>query len=258
MSYFKVGVMLDSLRKPTFEENASFAARIGADGFQMYYNGAKLLTSEQIAAQQAHLEKCNLTAAAICGDIGGWEDPSKFEERLERTRIIMDYTRDLGAKVVTSHIGRIPEDVNAPVYQQLLKAMEAVGRLAGERGLTYAIETGPETTAVLREFLDRLDGGVGVNFDPANLVMAGYSKNGADSVAVVAPYIVHTHAKDGTPAEHETPLGEGGVDFHAWLTELKRNGYKGFLTIERECGDDPAADCKNAMAFLRKVDAEIE
>ena len=62
--------------------------------------------------------------------------------------------------------------------------------------LTFAIETGPEDTALLRRFLDELDGGIGVNFDPANLVMGGFSSNGADSVGAVAPYMVpvsYTH-----------------------------------------------------------------
>ena len=29
-------------------------------------------------------------------------------------------------------------------------------------------------------------------------------------------------------------------------------GYDGFLTIERECGDDPAEDIAKAVEFLKK------
>ena len=49
----------------------------------------------------------------------------------------------------------------------------------------------------------------------------------------------------------ELPLGEGKVDFDAYLAALEDIGYHGFLTIERECGADPYADIKKAADFLR-------
>jgi sugar phosphate isomerase/epimerase len=50
----------------------------------------------------------------------------------------------------------------------------------------------------------------------------------------------------------EVPLGEGHVDWPAYLDALARVGYRGFLTIEREVGDDPAGDIAKAIAFLRR------
>lgn len=78
-------------------------------------------------------------------------------------------------------------------------------------------------------------------------------------------YIVHTHAKDGVnkfrvdtrriyAAEYfglepapagsylEVPLGEGGVPWKKYIAALKDIGYDGYLTIEREVGDDPSRD----------------
>ena len=92
-------------------------------------------------------------------------------------------------------------------------------------------------------------------------------------------YIVHTHAKDGIKlldkdpeiiyglrpddsalvtdaAFEEVPLGTGSVPFPAYLKALEEIGYKGFLTIEREVGDDPAADIALAVKFLQKTMAE--
>ena len=85
-------------------------------------------------------------------------------------------------------------------------------------------------------------------------------------------YIVHTHAKDGIKlldrdpeiiygiiedaikageAFRELPLGEGNVPFDKYLNALDDIGYKGFLTIEREVGDDPVADIELAINFLK-------
>ena len=110
-----------------------------------------------------------------------------------------------------------------------------------------------------------------MNLDPANFVMV----TGDDPVRAtytLKDYIVHTHAKDGIKlldrdpeiiygiiedtiqegkAFLETPLGEGGVDVPAWLSALEDIGYRGFLTIEREVGADPAADIHKAADFLR-------
>ena len=90
--------------------------------------------------------------------------------------------------------------------------------------------------------------------------MGAHSANGADSVEALAPYIVHTHAKDGVRIDgqaREVALGTGSVDFPLWMSELKKHGYRGFLTIEREVGDDPVGDCTEAIRYLRTVDATV-
>ena len=115
--------------------------------------------------------------------------------------------------------------------------------------------------------------GVAVNLDPANLVMV----TGDDPVKAVytlKDYIVHTHAKDGIKlvdkspeiiyglveeeiqtgeAFREVPLGTGGVDFPKYLAALDDIGYQGYLTIEREVGENPAADIRTAVEFLEKI-----
>jgi sugar phosphate isomerase/epimerase len=93
-----------------------------------------------------------------------------------------------------------------------------------------------------------------------------------EAVANLAPYVIHTHAKDGKKLREfnpddlyvhhndqwkgafiETPLGEGDVNFPAYLKVLADTGYNGFLTIEREVGDNPAEDIKKAVDFLREL-----
>ena len=90
-------------------------------------------------------------------------------------------------------------------------------------------------------------------------------------------YIVHTHAKDGnklkesnpefiyqvvhpSPEEYaqggyfeEVPLGTGSVPFERYLSALEDVGYKGFLTVERECGNNPEADIKTAVNYLSGI-----
>jgi sugar phosphate isomerase/epimerase len=129
---------------------------------------------------------------------------------------------------------------------------------------------------VLKEFLDGLGSkGVAVNLDPANLVMV-VGDDPVEAVHNLKDYIVHTHAKDGIMLERtkpeyiygvlqkpedvagirffkEVPLGEGGVNFKTYLQALEEVGYRGFLTIEREVGEDPVADICKAKAHLTNI-----
>ena len=148
-------------------------------------------------------------------------------------------------------------------------------RQADSLGAHFAIETGPECAATLRSFLDSLHStGVAVNLDPANFVMVT-GDDPAAAVHTLKDYIVHTHAKDGIkllerdpeiiyglrPIEEvieageafrEVPLDEGSVNWPEYLAALDAVGYRGFLTIEREVGENPAADIGKAVQFLRQ------
>lgn len=50
----------------------------------------------------------------------------------------------------------------------------------------------------------------------------------------------------------ELALGEGHVDFDNYFKALQDIGYTGYLTIEREVGDQPEADIAKAIDFIRR------
>ncbi|MPN35814.1 hypothetical protein SDC9_183316 [bioreactor metagenome] len=186
--------------------------------------------------------------------------------------------RELDCRILTTHIGAVPRDVASSAYAEMTAAVRRVGEFAAKLGMCLAVETGPETAAELAEFLRRIGTpGVRVNFDPANLKMV-QNADIVEAVGILGPDIVHTHAKDGIHyracdpervydafakggfeqlvAETgelfaETPLGQGQVDFPAWLAALRDVGYDGFLTIEREVGGNPSADIRDAVEFLK-------
>ena len=280
MYNFPIGVIVDSFRTD-IKTAIKSAAAIGADGIQMYATrGAYSPESLNGAARRELLDyvKSNgLRFSALCGDLGmGFFRPEKNPELIERSKRILDLAKDLETDIVTTHIGVVPADETAERYKIMQEACFELSRYADSIGSHFAIETGPETSAVLKKFLDALHStGVAVNLDPANLVMV----TGDDPVGAVynlRDYIVHTHAKDGimltrgdpeviynvTPhaAEldkidyfKEVPLGKGNVDFAAYLKALEDIGYRGFLTIEREVGDDPAADILAAKNYLTGI-----
>ena len=233
------------------------------------------MNAQRIADFKALVADNGLVISALCGDLGGGfgnkeENPGK----VERSKRILDLAKELGTNVVTTHIGVVPTDSSIDRYKVMQEAYFELSRYADEIGAHFAIETGPETSAVLKGFLDSLGStGVGVNLDPANLVMVT-GDDPAGAVYNLQKYIVHTHAKDGKqlyykdpeiiyglvkdslvtgPSFLEVPLGEGQVPWEKYLNALEDIGYKGFLTIEREVGDDPAKDIRSAVEFLEKL-----
>ena len=274
MYKFPIGAMVDSFKLPT-KEAVKRAAEIGAKGLQMYSTTGENSPENLVGSKRKELldyvKSHGLVFSAICGDLGmGFIDREKNPELIEKSKRIMDLAKDLESDVVTTHIGVVPADKNHDRYKIMQEACFELARYADSIGSHFAIETGPERSIVLKGFLDSLGStGVAVNFDPANLVMI----TGDDPVQAVynlKDYIVHTHAKDGikfgesNPEEiyrmvfsenvvknyKEMPLGQGTVPYPEYLAALDDIGYKGFLTIEREVGDDPAGDIKTAYDFL--------
>ena len=273
---FSIGVILDSFRTD-LTTALDKAAAVGATGLQVYAtSGAFSPESLSPQKRRAFLDMCKsrgLTISALCGDLGqGFANPEKNPELIERSKRILDLAKDLETDVVTTHIGVVPADTDCDTFRILQDACGQLAAYADSLRAHFAIETGPELSAVLKTFLDTLHStGVAVNLDPANLVMVA----GDDPVKAVhnlKEYIVHTHAKDGRMLRRvnpetiyngtldfaeapfiELPLGQGDVDFPAYLSALNDIGYTGYLTIEREVGDDPEGDIRLAVNFLQSL-----
>mgnify|MGYP002798296271 CR=1 FL=1 len=277
----KIGVITDCF-KQSHEYGIEEAAKLGLDGVQIYATTGEFspetLTAEQKAGYKTLLQEHCLVVSALCGDMGGYgfEIEADNGERVEKTKRIIDLAVEFGTQVVTTHIGVIPEDKSEPRYAVMLRALTECGLYAKEKGVTLAIETGPGKAKTLFAFLKDTKGGVGVNLDPANFVMVT-GQDPVEAVYLLKDYIVHTHAKDGVmihqnnPTEvyhafavggvaaleacegfKEVPLGQGQVDWKAYLAALKEIGYDGFLTIERETGEKPVEDIALAVGFLKK------
>lgn len=275
MFEFPIGVMLDSFRLP-IPEALQKARDVGATGLQVYATQGEMAPENLSAADRrdflARARDLGLTVAAICGDIGGFAKYERNASQIERSKHIMDLALDLDCRVVTTHIGVIPDDPEHERFKVFQDCCNQLGAYGDEIGARFAIETGPETAATLRAFLDTLDTkAVGVNYDPANLVMVT-ADDPVKGVHTLAPYIYHTHAKDGIQVKQsdpmeiyhmvdhvveydefflEVPLGEGAVDWPRYLKALDEIGYHSFLTIEREVGTDPEADIRLAVDFLK-------
>jgi sugar phosphate isomerase/epimerase len=176
---------------------------------------------------------------------------------------IADFARQLDVDVVGIHLGFVPHDRLDADYRELLDITRDVCDHCTNNRQALHLETGQEPVDVLRQFLDDVErDNLFVNFDPANMILYGAGEP-IPSLEMLGPRVRSIHCKDATwsdrPGEtwgREVPLGEGDVDFAAFLKTLNRIGYSGPLTIEREIPQEPErqkAEIGRAIELLERL-----
>ncbi len=187
---------------------------------------------------------------------GGIAPHATWETNLKNIRANAEIAAALGLKLVTFHAGFMPHDPSDPDFEILIGRVREVADVFAANGIEIALETGQEEAETLRHFLKELGrAAVGVNFDPANMLL--YDKG--DPIAalrVLSPWLKQCHIKDakktrqpGTWGE-EVPVGTGEVDWPSFFDTLSEVGFTGYCAIEREAGEERPKDIRTAWEFV--------
>jgi sugar phosphate isomerase/epimerase len=189
---------------------------------------------------------------------GGVVPDETWEANWRRIQRDADLAQWLGLKLVTFHAGFLPHEQSDPNFARLLERIQRIANLCISRDLTLGLETGQETAATLKAFISKLQcANVGVNFDPANMLL--YDKG--DPVAALralGPWLRQVHIKDArrprTPGAwgEEVAVGTGEVDWPAFFQTLAALHFSGHCCIEREAGSQRVADIRTAWRHVEK------
>jgi sugar phosphate isomerase/epimerase len=260
MSRLKIGIRLESLGLP-LRRALQEATRLGVAGVQL--DAAGDLSPSQLSQtgrrELRHLLRAyNLELTAVgCPLRRGLDVAENQEQRIDHIKTVLTLSFELGPRVAIVQAGRAPAEPESPAGHLLTEALLALGHHGDRTGTRLALETGLEPGEALGRFLDRFDtGGLGVNLDPANLVMNGFDPY--EGAQKLQGKIVHAHAKDARPASasrsaQEVPLGHGDIDWMRFLGVLEEVEYRGWLTVERESGERRLADVAEGVGFLRRL-----
>lgn len=230
------------------------AKRLGFNRVQIALWDVNHLNEESAEVTKALLAEHEL----ICTEIWcGWHKPALWdfrngppslglvpaEFRAIRTQDLLNggkYAKVLGVTDVVTHLGFIPQDPNDPNYVGLIIALKHITAEYAQNGLTFSFETGQEVPVVVRRCIEDVGApNLGVNYDPANLMIYG-NGNPIDGIDLLRDYIRSVHAKDGTYPTGgyiqgvETVMGEGQVDMPRFIQKLKEIDFSGTLSIEHE------------------------
>jgi len=179
------------------------------------------------------------------------------------------YAKALGVDVV-----QITEDMYPPkwmteqdAYAIMKVNLRAITETCAENGVYLGVEQhGPYTANINRllRILELVDSPwIRVNYDTGNTFLAG--EDPYAMLEAIASKAVHVHAKDisAKQAEEERgkvtgtavgcACGEGVIDWHRVIRQLKQAGFTGVLSVE--CGtEDQAA---RSLSHLNKVLSEL-
>lgn len=181
-------------------------------------------------------------------------------ERLAQLKQGSDFAAMIEAPSVTTHVGFIDENPNSAEYGRLVEVLRELAEHCRAHGQLFCFETGQETpVTLLRTIEDVGTGNLGINLDPANLILYGKA-NPIDALDVFGQHVYGVHAKDGLYPTNgrelgkEVALGQGKVNFPVLIPKLKSMGYRNPVTIEREIsGDQQIADIKIAIDLLKTL-----
>ena len=171
-----------------------------------------------------------------------------------------DFAKKIGVNDIITHVGFLPENPNTTEFTEVVCAIREIAEYCKRNNQYFLFETGQETPVTLRRTIEEVKtGNLGINLDPANLILYGKA-NPVDALEVFGEYVRNIHGKDGfypTDGNNlgiETPLGEGKVNYPAFISKLKEIGYNGPITIEREIlGDEQIPDIKKAKILLESL-----
>jgi len=269
---YDIGVCSWSLKLPDIAAMVSAVQGLGLSHVQLALGPLVMLDDKPKHTELGHLRAAGLTLTAgmiafpgenyatiaTIRETGGFLPDAEWPVRKQLTLEAGKLAAELGLKLLSTHIGFVPPS-NDPQYQRMIERVREVAKPLGEQGVELLMETGQEGATELLQFLNDLGlRTVGVNFDPANMIMYG-AGDPVEAIHTLGRHIRHVHVKDGKLSAQpgvqwgaEVPFGAGQVDVKSFLAALRAARYTGPLVIEREAGDARVRDVATAIQTLRR------
>jgi sugar phosphate isomerase/epimerase len=259
MPPLQIAIATSSLSQP-LKQAVQTAARLGATGLQIDARNELRPSAlgETGRRQFLHqLSELGLQVTSLTFPVRrSLYDEDELEARVDATKQALDFAYQLGAKVVTARIGKIPTDRESREYDLLRDVLDDLARHGNRVGATLAISSlGDAPTELAGLLEDITQGPLGLDFDPAGFAMAAH--NPVAAFRALHNSVMHVRVRDGL--RHidvtgvEVAVGQGDVDWPQCLALLDEAHYTGWLTVDRTAGDTKTADVTHAVEFLRSL-----
>ena len=260
MLQLKKAIRLESLNLP-LKRALAVANEIGAEGVELNAR-TELRPSELSRTGVRHFRKLlsdlNLKVSSIYFPTRrGYEVIEDLDRRIDATKAAMQMAHELGCNIVTNHIGQIPEDLESTQSQTMVQALTDLGNYSHKAGAWLAAKTGSEDGEKLKGLLELLPlGAIGVDFDPGNLIINGFSAS--EAISQLSDRVLNFRARDAVRdlaigRGLEVQLGRGSIDLPHILSVLEEQQYAGFITIERQTDGDAVKECGEAIEYLSNI-----
>jgi sugar phosphate isomerase/epimerase len=225
--------------------------------YKLWENGIKI-TTVFLGFEGESYETIEITSQTV-----GFVPSKTRAARLVEAFEISDFAKLLGVTYIGSHIGFVPHDRRSNEYAEVVETIRSLCKYLQKNSQSLTLETGQESVQSLLTFMDDVAcSNIYINFDPANLILYGIG-NPIEALQLVGKRVRGVHCKDaiattGTPGidwGRETPFGSGQVNAEEFIKTLKKIGYKGALTIEREIPEQPERQKEEISAAINLINS---
>ena len=250
----KVGISI-FVREDKVYDYIKEAHEQGFDNGQLLYWNMSYYTDENAELVKKACKDFGFTVTAVwCGWSGprGFAYPGMYNrigivpsdwraKRVEELLLGAEFARKIGVSDIITHIGYLPDNPYDPDNIGVVNALTLICNKLKPYNQNFLFETGEELPLSLAYLIRDIGAdNIGINFDPANLIMNGRGSHPVTALKFLAPYIRGVHAKDALQPtipelkKVEVPAGEGDVNFPEFIKTLKEIGYDGAISIEYE------------------------
>ena len=255
-----IAINLAELRLP-LRKALLAARRLGAKAVEIDARGElrpQDLSDTGLRELRKILNEADLRVAAVTFRTRrGYDSPDELDRRIAATKEALQFAYQLRAPIVVNHVGRVPAESAGPAWESLVQVLTDLAEYGQRTGARLAAQTGSESGADLARLLAALPPqGVAIDFDPGNLLIAGFSPG--EAIAALGPDVAQLRARDAVRDLSrgrglEVPLGRGSVDFPAILGTLEERGFRGSVVVGRETAEDPEGEIVAAIEYLKNL-----
>jgi sugar phosphate isomerase/epimerase len=259
MSAYRIAAITDEFSPDSLEAALAGMTEVGMTGAELRVVGRRNmidLSDEEVDAVRAEVEgkgleivslaspllKCVLPGAPpldsrVQHDVFG--SPHTFEDQPVLTRRAFEIAERLGVRIIRVFSYWRTTDPEQ-CFPRLRDALLALADTAASRGVVIALENehacNVGTAAEAARFLATIDHpALQLLWDPANASILGETPF-PDGYNLLPPSrIVHVHAKDCYVKDHKPvwgAVGEMGIDWRGQIEALRRDGYRGWISLE--------------------------
>ena len=256
----KLGMLVNT-KHIGVEEGIYKARKWNLDFIQLYAMNEKCNLNDWSNARLHHLKNTLLAEGVRLSSLAISFGPQAILSKnvIEQYKSITNIGLELGANIITAHIGKIPSDSTCDRYKSMLEVCCELGSMNEEMGCLFGIETGTEKSSVLKRFLEEINSSeLGINFDPANII-SGTRESPNDFLRAIQKYVSHVHLKDCLKVKseegiyyQETAAGQGSVNFEEIFTSLNSSGFNGYYIVERNDYTHQKHGMEQSIKYLSK------
>lgn len=241
---FKISGFADEI-DPDINKQFEHLNKLGIKYFEVRgVNGKNIskLTDSEVESLKDAMKSHNISVSSIGSPIGKVKMSDDLDAHFNKFMRVVEIAKKLNSKYIRIFSFYPPDGENIENYRgKIIENLKKMAKYAEKEGVILLHENEKDiygdTPERCKDLFDNIksDAFKGV-FDPANFVQCGCTTY-PDAWNLLKGHIVYMHIKDAKAENGDVvPAGYGGGNIAKIISELKKDGYNGFLSLEPHLG----------------------